>query len=46
MKAHAVRVAGTIGMLATLALLLGLGPVSNASATERVVLGEMWSADG
>lgn len=46
MKAHAIRPAGTTGLLAALALLLGLGIAANALATDRIVLGELWSADG
>ncbi len=46
MKAHAARVAGTAGLLAGLALLLSLGAATSAIATEKVVLGELWSADG
>lgn len=46
MKAHAARPAGTTGLLAALALLLCLGTATTVLATDRIVLGELWSADG
>jgi hypothetical protein len=46
MKAHAAAPARTTGLLAALALLLCLGTATTTLATDRIVLGELWSADG
>lgn len=46
MKAHVAGPARTTGLLAALALLLCLGTATTVLATDRIVLGELWSADG
>jgi hypothetical protein len=46
MKAHVSGPARTTGLLAALALLLCLGTATTVLAAERIVLGELWSADG